>query len=271
MRYIKQAQPTIQTPTVVHSAECYVLLDYIDGAPIGPWNSQVLTDERRHHLLDELAVFLCKLWTCPAPVTESSVSTSATTTYRDWLLEEGDPVHFLRRRAAIDELLPHHGIGGMAIKHGDMNALNVLVNHDGLTGVIDWDTASFVPTPAAVHYPLFVANIPGFCNDTVPEDMNFADDRMYLVSAIRKLSRGAGRLADLLASSWERQFFELSLRNKRINEEYIRLRFDGVEYDEKALGDQLDGFVSANKEAGNSPAFIKLRRQLSFVSNISIG
>lgn len=72
MRYIKQAQPTIQIPAIVHSAECYVLLDYIDGAPIGSWNSQVLTDARRHHLLDELAVFLCKLWTCPAPVTDSS-------------------------------------------------------------------------------------------------------------------------------------------------------------------------------------------------------
>lgn len=62
---------------------------------------------------------------------------------------------FLRRRAAIDELLPHYGIVGIAIKHGDMNALNVLVNYNGLTRVIDSDTASFVPTPAAVHYPLF--------------------------------------------------------------------------------------------------------------------
>lgn len=115
-----------------------------------------------------------------------------------------------------------------------------------------------------------MANIPGFCNDTVPEDMNFADDRTYLVSAIRKLSEEPGRLADLLASSWERQFFELSLRNKRINEEYIRIKFDGAEYDKKALGDQLDEFVSVNKGAGNGPAFMKLKRQLSFVSNGSI-
>lgn len=82
--------------------------------------------------------------------------------------------------------------------------------------------------------------------------------------------RLADLLADLLASSWERQFFELSLRNKRTNEEHIRPKFDSAEYDKKALGDQLDEFVSANKGAGNGPAFIKLRRQLSFVSNTSI-
>jgi hypothetical protein len=73
---------------------------------------------------------------------------AATSTYRDWLLEEvnkaicralrsegwGDPVHLLRRRALIDEMLPSQGSVGMAIKHGDLNALNVLVNDDGLTG-----------------------------------------------------------------------------------------------------------------------------------------
>lgn len=277
MRHIKQLKPTLQIPAVVHSAECYTLLRYIDGAPIGSWNSQKFNDERRHRILDGLAVFLYELWTCPAPIAGSGVSTMTTTTYRDWLLDEvdkaicralrssgwGDPVHLFHRRAKVDGLLPRHGNVGIAIKHGDMNALNVLVNEDGLAGVIDWDTASFVPNPAAIQYPLFIAGIPGFRNDDVPEDKDFADDRAYLVDAIRKLCVGAGRFADLLDSSWERQFFELSLRNKRINEEYIRLRLGGADFDTGALGDQLDEFVSANREMGNDSAIIELRRQLS--------
>jgi hypothetical protein len=71
MRYIKLWQPKLQIPAVIHSTGCYALLDYIDGAPIGSWNLRTMTIESRHHLLDGLAVFLFKLWTCPAPVNES--------------------------------------------------------------------------------------------------------------------------------------------------------------------------------------------------------
>jgi hypothetical protein len=115
-----------------------------------------------------------------------------------------------------------------------------------------------------------MADIPGFRNDAVPEYRNFAADREYLVNAIRDLPGETGILANLLASSWERQFFELSLRNKRINEEYIRLKLGGWEYDKKLLCDQLDDFVFANKAVGNDAAFEKLRRQLSLVSDASI-
>jgi len=178
------------------------------------------------------------------------------TNYRDWLTREvdkaiyrcattpgwGDVVPFIQRRIAIDRLVPDQTSLKLAIKHGDLNPLNVLVNEDGLTGsvqfifplnapkltlhrVIDWDTACVVPAPSAIQHPLFIANIPGINNDNVPENLDLSQDRAYLEDSIRRLSSGGdSSVAELLADSFERQFSELSLRNKKVNTEYVKLR-----------------------------------------------
>lgn len=138
-----------------------------------------------------------------------------------------------------------------------------------ISRIIDWDTASFVPAPAAIHHPLFIANIPGFYTG-VPETMDFAPDRAYLEAAIRKLSSSperdsANHIADLLASSFERQFFEMALRNRRINDEYVRLRLLGEkngEVDKKALRDELEEFLVRNGDLRGHVAVVELERRL---------
>lgn len=138
-----------------------------------------------------------------------------------------------------------------------------------ISRIIDWDTASFVPAPAAIHHPLFIANIPGFYTG-VPEIMDFAPDRAYLEAAIRKLSSSSERdsanhIADLLASSFERQFFEMALRNRRINEEYVKLRLLGEkngEVDTKALRDELEEFLVRNGDLRGHVAVVELERRL---------
>lgn len=129
--------------------------------------------------------------------------------------------------------------------------------------VIDWDTVSFVPAPAAIHPPLFIANIPGFHNDDIPEDMDFVEDRAYLEAAIRRLSKGADNIADLLASSSGRQFFELSLRNKQINKEYIRRRLGNAEFDKKTMCVQLNMFLLANVDMESHTTVVELRSKLA--------
>lgn len=52
-----------------------------------------------------------------------------------------------------------------------------------LNRIVDWDTATYVPLPAVVHFPLFIADIPGYNND-IPSGMTFEDDRAYLESTI---------------------------------------------------------------------------------------
>lgn len=174
MRHIKQMDPTLhQIPNVIFSAEKYSVLEYLGGNAIGfgVWDLCSLPRSRRERVLDGLAEVLYRLWRCSSvplhvPLSPSSLSmsmsisttTTTTTTYRSWLFHEvdlgirrsiensgwGDPLHFLLRRAKVDLLLPSiaclcgdDSLGCLAIRHGDLNPLNVLVDDEGrLTGYV---------------------------------------------------------------------------------------------------------------------------------------
>lgn len=172
MRHIKQMDPALhQIPNVIFSAEKYSVLEYLGGNAIGfgVWDVCSLPRSRRERILDGLAEVLWRLWRCLSvslPLSASSLlsmsisttTTTTTTTYRSWLLHEvdlgirrsiknsgwGDPLHFLLRRAKVDSLLPSiacpcgdDSLGCLAIRHGDLNPLNVLVDDEGrLTGYV---------------------------------------------------------------------------------------------------------------------------------------
>lgn len=129
--------------------------------------------------------------------------------------------------------------------------------------VVDWDTAQVTPIPAAVQHPLFIAGIPGWRND-VPSSIDFSDDREYLENAVLELSKKLdinGLLAELLASSQERQFFQLSLRNKAVNNEYVRLRLND-EIDSAAIEKELSNFTKMHEDAAENAAIKELLLQL---------
>lgn len=172
MRHIKQMDPTLhQIPNVIFSAEKYSVLEYLGGNAIGfgVWDLCRLPRSRRERILDGLAEVLYRLWRCLSASLPLSASASSslsmsmsmsmsTTTYRSWLLHEvdlgirrsienlgwGDPLHFLLRRAKVESLLPSIAcscgddcLGCLAIRHGDLNPLNVLVDDEGrLTGYV---------------------------------------------------------------------------------------------------------------------------------------
>jgi hypothetical protein len=46
----------------------------------------------------------------------------------------GDPIHSLYRRVKIDDLVPYPDDGVATLKHGDLNAWNMIVNERGLSG-----------------------------------------------------------------------------------------------------------------------------------------
>jgi len=71
INHISKKRPSLSIPAIVHHDEGYAVLKYLEGAAIGSWNSNTLSDHIRHKVLDRLASFLYRLWTCPAPVTES--------------------------------------------------------------------------------------------------------------------------------------------------------------------------------------------------------
>jgi hypothetical protein len=96
--------------------------------------------------------------------------------------------------------------------------------------VIDWDTAQFVPMPAAINQPLFLADIPGWVNP-IPDGMTFESDRKYLEDAVSKLTSKSGhskaRTISELLLYLSCGNYSNSLPNKKINERYIDLKIKG--------------------------------------------
>lgn len=131
---------------------------------------------------------------------------------------------------------------------------------------MDWDTSRFAPAPSAIQHPLFIADIPGWQNDDVPKEMTFEEDREYLEHAIGKLDASSeypGRIKHLLRTSFERQFFEMSLRNRKINDEYVqRLFTDNIVLDRNAALEQLEDFLSVNESMRGLPTVLDLRNRL---------
>ncbi|KAL2755014.1 hypothetical protein ACRALDRAFT_211681 [Sodiomyces alcalophilus JCM 7366] len=273
LRRLKQQQPTLQVPAVIYTSERYTVLEYVDGNALGSWNTRLLTRERRLVLLDHLASFLFSLWTLDIPPVDALGQLNFPTserriTYREWLLKEvdrglrrtlqgssswGNPTHYLYRRSKIDELIPYPDNGRPVVKHGDLNAWNIIVS-------------KLTPAPSAIQHPLFLADIPGWRNDNVPEDMTFEEDRAYLEHAIGMLDARLGsphRIEYLLRTSFERQFLELSLHNRRINEQYIKRRFDPRKWSRKLALDQLDDFLSGHESMQSLPAVVELRNNLN--------
>ena len=128
---------------------------------------------------------------------------------------------------------------------------------------MDWDTSRFAPAPSAIQHPLFIADIPGWLNDDVPEEMTFEEDRAYLEHAIGKLdasSKYPGRIKHLLQTLFKRQFLEISLRNRKINDKYVQRIFkDNTTLNKNAALEQLEDFLSVNESMRGLPTVLNLR------------
>ncbi|PNS17088.1 hypothetical protein CAC42_3658 [Sphaceloma murrayae] len=272
---VKKQCESLKAPSVIAVTESYLLLEYIQGVPLGSWNRTSLSSQRRRKLLEGLASFYCMLWNTKIETENPGRS------YRDWLTDEvdkglsrslkqndgrwGDPLSFLLRRTLVDSDCFQIEDRGWLVRHGDMNAWNVIVDEDGFAGVVDWDTAQVVPAAAAIQHPLFLADIPGWYNDDVPSDQTFEQDREYLEDTIENLHHDpveATKVRTLLRTSFQRQFLELSLRNRRINQEYIKTEVPKLEYSESLARSHMEEFLSHHHDMRNHPSVIDLEDRM---------
>lgn len=67
LRYLKEQRPSLPIPKLICQSTQFAVFQFLRGDPIDYWDSNKLDDSRRHHLLDDLAVFLFQMWTCPVP------------------------------------------------------------------------------------------------------------------------------------------------------------------------------------------------------------
>ncbi|GAM84493.1 hypothetical protein ANO11243_024890 [Dothideomycetidae sp. 11243] len=185
---------------------------------------------------------------------------------RSW----GDPIHFLVRRLAIGAMVADLLYDkGCFVKHGDLHELNIMADSlRHLTGVVDWDFAANVPLAAAVHFPSFLADIPGWNTPDRPDSYNFFEDRQYLIRAVRAQYNDhladCGRVLQLLETSFERQFFELSLSIKVVNHEYVRLRGGDPLLDapKAQLAEHLRRFLDKDSDLGDAQEVLFLTKRL---------
>ncbi|KAK3376724.1 hypothetical protein B0T24DRAFT_677593 [Lasiosphaeria ovina] len=280
---LKRGQPTLQVPSIIYESDQFSILQFLDGEPLKSWNNLDMSVHRRETLLEGIGKLLLDVWTAAAVADASPPNLC---TYRAWLVNEadkgfrrslarsdwGDPVHFLHRRTIIPQMLPEYDGTMIALKHGDLNVWNVLADGKGLTGVIDWDTAHTVPLAAAVQHPLFIADIPGWLNDGVPPDMTFEDDRVMLESIVHRLSTTspspiAKEVPALLRTSRERQFFEMSLRNKQINAEYTREKLVPSSINKTMALRNLAEFLESNPDLQKDPGIQQLETRLLCLPN----
>ncbi|KAF2220148.1 hypothetical protein BDZ85DRAFT_284581 [Elsinoe ampelina] len=279
LQSIRVQNPVLAAPTVHKVHVEYLLLDYVSGSPLGHWSKRLLTLAQRRRLLDGLAHFMFTLWTTEMDNEDQGPS------YSDWLYDQvdkglkrsliqtngrwGDPLHFLIRRNMVSDVAHGQEDHWSLVRHGDMNAWNVIVDGGNIQGIIDWDTARVVPAAAAVQHPLFIANVPGWLNDGCEEHEDFADDRRYLEDAMRELDGGsitAVRLASMLQTSRERQIFEMSLSNARINQEYVDRELRSFDADYQALSRHLNVFLECEPVMREHQSVQALRLQLMSAS-----
>lgn len=160
LKEVRRRIPTLQAPAVIHASESYTLLEFLPGYALGSWNTHALPREQRQVLLNDLADFLFNLWkienigqtsTSKYILAVAERSAGPPKSYKKWLQDEvdrglrrtlkgtsswGDPIHYLRRRMKIDDLVPPQdtGSGSAVVRHGDLNAWNVIVQESGLAG-----------------------------------------------------------------------------------------------------------------------------------------
>ncbi|KAG6040383.1 hypothetical protein E4U41_000704 [Claviceps citrina] len=226
LKHLKETRPSLRAPTPIYESPSHSLLTFLDG--------DVLDMAFRRSL--------------PAN--------------SGW----GDPLSFLYRRRSMRLIVPELNCPDMVVRHGDLNSYNILVNEDGLSGVVDWDTARYLPMPAAVHYPLFIADIPGWLND-IPDGKTFEEDRAYFEMTLRKLAAAGPypnhlEITSLLQSSFERQFFELALRNKKINSCYIDMKINNQPLGKTALKEELEAFLCTDPMLREDPRVLELWSRL---------
>ncbi|KAF4553271.1 Hypothetical protein D9617_7g029980 [Elsinoe fawcettii] len=268
--------PALLAPTVYAVDNLYLILDFIPGEPLGSWSRRLLDLSQKKKYLDEIARFCFTLWTTKVDEEDSRL------TYSQWLYDLvdkglkraltqtnsrwGDPIHFLTRRVMVDRFTVRDEVASSLVRHGDFNAWNVIVDGGSITGIVDWDTARIVPAAAAIHHPLFIADVPGWLNDGNEKDESFEDDRAYLESAIVELhgkSSDALWIQSLLQTSYERQFFELSLYNQKVNEKYISIKLVDIECDRGLMQSHFETFLQRNTDLQAHPNVLALWERLS--------
>ena len=114
--------------------------------------------------------------------------------------------------------------------HPDLHNANIIVDSNlTIQGLIDWEVANAVPLQAAACYPKLLANVPGAAPPHLSTEIacqHLPEEKAYFVSSLadketRRQANGTVSIAQLMAGSEERHFFEMSIHCQPILREFV--------------------------------------------------
>ncbi|KAI9821475.1 MAG: hypothetical protein M1832_003322 [Thelocarpon impressellum] len=272
----------------------YVLLDWVEGASVPPWDAHSPSAAVKEKILHQIADLMLDLILGGPPdeeiifygVPEGTpkgipVSTTA------WLTESVDrglrralrqqnsalAVDYLMQRAMIPRyVVAEHDTSPWAVMHGDLHGGNIIVNEDSsIRGVIDWDFTSATPLQVAATFPKLLENVPGGAPPEIPESLAYvdlsADKASFLrILAAKEKARANGNTAitTLVESSSERKFFEMSLHRRAVHREFVERFCARTRENVLAASAQVEPFLVANLRffGGSDAAMVEVAAEL---------
>ncbi|KNG82932.1 hypothetical protein ANOM_007954 [Aspergillus nomiae NRRL 13137] len=228
----------------------YMLLDWIEGSPMMPWDQSTPPVPYRQKVLDQITdLILNMILECPLDTETlfygvpdgtpkgTQVSTSV------WLTESVDRGirRTLRRQdysTAIDYLIQRSMIPRYVVAqhencpwvfvHVDLHNDNIIIDEEyNIKGIIDWDCNFAVPLQKAATLPKLLENVPGAAPLSLPEThayLDLAADKSYFLSILaekeRKRTNGTS-ITRLMETSSERNFFEMSHHRVPVHREFV--------------------------------------------------
>lgn len=116
-----------------------------------------------------------------------------------------------------------------------------------------------------IHHPWFIADIPGWKNSGVRKGESFADDRLFLETAIerKEIARQMPpTVSTLLRGSGKRFFFQSAFHCKGIHEEFVRMYCARTEENLRAASSQLDAVLCLYPDLVGTEAVERVKRLL---------
>jgi aminoglycoside phosphotransferase (APT) family kinase protein len=239
----------------------FMIFDWIEGTSLSSFTDEWPPKIARHRILNDLSDFLLDLTLCPVDSAEnicfygsypclpiSPLGIPAGTlrqrgaSTEAWLRDSIDRalqrnfqatdvetiISYLIKRSMIPDMVVwEYNAAPWVLNHIDLHGGNIIVDEQFIIkGIIDWDFTVAAPLQKAATWPKLLQYTPG----AVPyghsdQFMSHPADQEIFLQLLRQKERirnGSETVANLVETSYERNFFELSLQMKSVHNEWVR-------------------------------------------------
>ncbi len=135
--------------------------------------------------------------------------------------------HLIQRSIIPEFVVSQYDNAPWVLMHGDLHSGNLIVDEDlNLKGIVDWDFTFAMPLQKAASWPKLLQYIPGAVPPGQDERyMSHPKDKKLFLKRLEekeKRRRGTTTVSKLMETSYERSFFEMSLKMKTVHREWVK-------------------------------------------------